>query len=262
MGTLGMPQFDGLRFRSWRVAGVEPDLRGGARLVDITQNKRSGDQVIAAIEEEQARYADTIRDFHRVFYASHQTHGFTFYEGVPILKNPLDLWVYQEILWDLEPTLLVETGTAYGGSALYYARQMDRKGIGDVVSIDVDPALHLPKHPRVHYVRGSSVGDEMVSAVRAMAATHPRVMVSLDSDHSMAHVLAELDAYAPLVTPGQFLVVEDTNINGRPVEVDWKGGPGPGPAVDAWLPRHPEFERCVMAERYLLNFHTWLRRRT
>lgn len=216
---------------------------------------------LAEIERDQTTHAKTIAAFHRAFYASRQTHGMTFYEGIPILKSPMDLWVYQEIIWDLKPTLIIETGTAYGGSALYFARQMDRAGVGHVVSVDVDPNPLLPKHPRISFVKGSSLEAEVVSAMLLVAGPHPRVMVVLDSDHSKDHVLAELEIYAPLVTPGQFLVVEDTNINGRPVEIDWKGGPGPGPAVDEWLPNHQDFARALMAERYLMTFHTWLQRK-
>jgi cephalosporin hydroxylase len=252
-------QFDGIR---WSVFGgrVKP-RHGGDRMIAIEQHKRSMGQTFDDIRAEQSAHREVIDAFHRAFYASKQTHGMTFYEGVPVLKNPLDLWVMQEILWDLQPTLLIETGTAYGGSALYYARQMDRSGVGQVLSIDIEPAEKLPQHARVTYVKGySSVLDDVVTVVGQIATEHPRVMVVLDSDHSKRHVLAELDAYAPFVSVGQFLVVEDTNINGRPVDIDWHGGPGPGPAVDEWLPRHPEFERAVMAERYLMTFHTWLRK--
>lgn len=230
-------------------------------MIDLEQIRRSMDDTCAEIARERAQYAEAIDAFHRVFYASQQTHGMTFFEGVATLKNPLDLWVAQEIIWDLKPTLIIETGTAYGGSALFYARQLDRLGAGKVVSIDLDPAEKLPAHERITYVRGSSTSADIASAMEQVAATHPRVMVVLDSDHSARHVLAELHCYGPLVTPGQFLVVEDTNINGRPVAIDWKGGPGPGVAVDAWLPKHPEFERATMAERYLLTFHTWLQKR-
>jgi cephalosporin hydroxylase len=230
-------------------------------MLQLESSKRPMAETIAAIRKDQTDHADAIAAFHRAFYASRQTHGMTFYQGVPILKSPLDLWVYQEIIWDLKPTLIIETGTAYGGSALYLANQLDLVGGGSIISIDLEPAPKLPQHHRVNYVAGySSVHPSVVSAVRKTAEGHPRVMVILDSDHSKRHVLNELDAYADLVSPEQFLVVEDTNINGRPVEIDWRGGPGPGPAVDEWLPNHPEFEPAAMAERYLMTFHTWLRR--
>lgn len=229
-------------------------------MLDLQSQRQTKEETHAEILADWVENQELIDAFHRAFYGSRQTHGMTFYDGIPILKNPMDLWVYQEIIWDLRPTLIVETGTAFGGSALYFARQMDRIGEGSVVSIDMEPNHMLPKHDRITYLVGSSTDRFYAKAIKACASTHPRVMVVLDSDHGKDHVLSELDLYAPLVSPGQFLVVEDTNINGRPVNVDWKGGPGPGPAVDEWLPRHPEFVEEPMARRYMLTFHTWLRR--
>ena len=247
----------------WRVWPSELPKLGPLRVVDIQQSIRPMTDVCADILREQVEYADVIADFHRAWFASRQTVAMTFYEGIPVLKNPLDLWIVQEIIWDLKPTLIIETGTAFGGSALYYARQLDRLGVGHVVSIDIDPAATLPKHDRITYVTGNSVAPEMIDAVAQCCYTHPRVMVVLDSDHSKEHVLRELDEYSPFVSDDQFLIVEDTNINGRPVQIDWKGGPGPGPAVDEWLPKHDDFERAVLAERYMLTCHPggWLRRR-
>lgn len=230
---------------------------------DLVQTPRTRGDMIDAIKAEHAQHAETIAAFHRAFYASQQTHGMTYFEGVPILKNPMDLWVYQDVLWDMRPTLIVETGTAHGGSALWFARQLERiGGPGHVVSIDLEPADLLPKHHRISYVKSlSSVDPRVIETVEQVAKGHPRVMVVLDSDHSARHVTDELDAYAGIVTPNQFLVVEDTNINGRPVPIDWKGGPGPGPALDAWLPDHPEFAIDPIASRYLLTFHSWLQRK-
>lgn len=232
-------------------------------MIDLVQTRQEAGTTMDAIVAEISRHSSTIDAFHRVFYASPHTHGMTYFEGVPILKNPLDLWVLQEIMWDLKPTFVLETGTAFGGSALYMAKTMDRiGGKGQVLSVDLSPADRLPRHPRVAYLAGySSVDPGIVGAVKAAASIHERIMVVLDSDHSMEHVTRELETYASIVTPGQFLVVEDTNINGRPVPINWKGGPGPGPAVDEWLPKHDEFERAPMAERYMVTFHTWLRRR-
>jgi len=258
-GASWRSQFDGMRWSAF--GGRQQPTHGGNRVISLVQSTRKSGEAFDAIRVEAETHRETIDAFHRAFYDSRQTWGMTFFEGIPVLKNPLDLWVMQEILWDLQPTLLIETGTAYGGSALYYARQMDRSGVGRVVSIDLEPAEHLPVHERISYVKGySSVLREVVETVGTAAATHPRVMVVLDSDHSKRHVLHELDAYAPMVSKGQFLVIEDTNLNGRPVDQDWQGGPGPGPAVDEWLPQHPEFERAIMAERYMVTFHTWLRR--
>lgn len=228
---------------------------------DLVQTRRTRDDMIADIAAERVAHGATIDAFHRAFYASRQTHGMTFFEGVPILKNPMDMWVYQDLIWDLKPTLIIETGTAYGGSALWFARQLDKLGAGNVVSIDLEPHERLPVHSRISYVKHlSSVDPRVIETVETVASGHPRTMVVLDSDHSARHVTDELDAYSRVVSVNQFLVVEDTNINGRPVEIDWKGGPGPGPAVDAWLPDHPEFVVDPLASRYFMTFHTWLRR--
>jgi cephalosporin hydroxylase len=229
-------------------------------MIDLQTTAKPIAQAYADIAAEHLAHGPVIDAFHRVFYASPHTHGFTFFEGVPVLKSPLDLWVVQEIVWDLRPTLIIETGTAYGGSALFLARQLDKLHAGHVVTVDLAAAEVLPEHARITYLQGSSTDVDMLDAIAGMAARHARVMVLLDSDHAAEHVLAELSSYAPLVTAGQFLVVEDTNLNGRPVEIDWKGGPGPGVAVSAWLPDHAEFERDVLAERYMVTFHSWLRR--
>lgn len=215
------------------------------------------------IAAEQVWHREAIHAFHRAFYESPHTHTFTNWCGVPILKNPLDLWIYQELLWDLRPTLIIETGTAYGGSALYLANMLDRRGgQSRIVSIDIEPHEALPSHPRIAYLHGSSTDPLIVAQVTAIAKGHERVMVILDSDHSQAHVSAELECYAGLVSIGQFLVVEDTNINGNPVTREWMGGPGPMPAVEAWLPAHPEFEPDKLAERFMMTFYPngWLRR--
>jgi len=230
---------------------------------NLATTHRSYAEVAAAVADDYARGREVIAEFHRLWYGSLQTWSMTKFEGVPVLKNPLDLWVYQELIWNLRPTLIIETGTAFGGSALFYARCLDKRGPGAVISVDCDPALDLPTHPKIAFITGYSTDPSIVEEIRKVAATHPRVMVVLDSDHGQANVELELEAYAPMVSPGQFLVVEDTNLNGRPLDMDWEGGPGPGPAVDAWLPAHPEFAPEPLAERYLLTMHPggWLRRR-
>ena len=231
-------------------------------MIDLTTAAHNMADARTAIAAQKAEHAETIAAFHRIWYASPYTWGMAYWQGKPLLKCPMDLWSYQEIIYSLRPNLIIETGTAFGGSALYFAHLLDLCGEGEIVSIDLDPAENLPDHKRCWFVKGSSVDPDVV-AYLAKRAKGKRVMVVLDSDHSAAHVTRELDAYAPMVSQGQFLVVEDTNINGRPVPIDWKGGPGPGIAVDAWLPNHPEFERDVLAERGLLTMHPggWLRRR-
>ena len=156
--------------------------------------------------------------FHRLYYDSHDTTWKqTFWRGRTVRKCALDLWVYQEILTETRPDLIVETGTYMGGSAFFMANICDLIGHGKIVTIDVSAPEGRPRHRRITYLRGYSVAPEIVARVRRRARRSKRVMVVLDSDHRRDHVSRELELYAPLVTPGCYLVVEDTNVNGHPV---------------------------------------------
>ncbi len=200
--------------------------------------------------------------FHRLYYDSHDsTWTQTFWRGVAVLKCPLDLWVYQEILAETQPDLIVETGTFGGGSAYYLASICDLLGAGEIVTIDVDPQTGLPSHDRITYVTGSSTDDEVLAGVRQRVERAERAMVILDSDHSRDHVLRELELYSPFVTPGCYLVVEDTNINGHPVVPAF--GPGPMEALTDFLGTTDDFEVDRSREKLLLSFNPfgYLRRR-
>jgi cephalosporin hydroxylase len=148
------------------------------------------------------------------------------------------LLVYQEIMTALRPDSIIETGVAYGGSALFFADLCAAIGHGEVLGVDIRLPSMPPSHPRLTLLEGDSVAPATIERVCDWADGR-RGMVILDSDHSMQHVLSELDAYSPFVAPGSFLIVEDTNVNGHPVCPDF--GPGPYEAVEAWLPQHPEF---------------------
>src|SRR5438105_7195486 len=140
---------------------------------------------------------DVILGFHERYYGSRVWMN-THWRGVPTQKCPLDLWVYQEIMWSTRPDLVVETGTADGGSALYLASICDLLQHGRVITIDIDVRPGKPQHHRIEYLSGrSSVDPSVVAHVRRQAG-RGRVMVILDSDHSRDHVLAELRAYAPM----------------------------------------------------------------
>lgn len=194
--------------------------------------------------------------FHRLYFdarAYNMTWRNTWFLGHAVLKCPLDLWLYQEILHAVRPAAIVETGTAFGGSALYFASLCDLLGAGRVVTVDVDPRPGRPRHPRITYVEGSSAAPDVVAQVGAAIGGDAPVLVVLDSDHRRDHVLAELEAYAPLVTAGSYIVVEDTNLNGHPVEPDH--GPGPMEAVEAFLDGHPEFAHDAAMDKFLLTFN-------
>lgn len=181
--------------------------------------------------------------------------------GARALKCPLDLWTYQEILTETRPDLIIETGTHAGGSGLFLASICELLGNGRVISIDTVAQPDRPSHPRLTYVAASSTSPDTVTRVTREAAVG-RVMVILDSDHSRDHVLAELDVFADLVTPGCYLVVEDTVVNGHPFCPDF--GPGPWEAVDLFLARRGDYAVDRDRERFLmtLNPRGYLRRRS
>ena len=172
--------------------------------------------------------------------------------GVQALKNPLDLWVYQEIMVETKPDVVVETGTYRGGSAFFLGSVCDLLGAGEVVSIDVEPVRDdYPEHPRVTYLGGrSSTDSEVVAEVRARVEGK-RTLVILDSDHSQAHVEDELAAYAPLVPVGCYVIVEDSNIG--QIRADLL--PGPLEAIEAFLTRTDEFEIDRTREKFLITFN-------
>ncbi len=188
---------------------------------------------------------------HDAFYES-DAWTRTWWLGAQALKNPLDLWVYQEIMADTRPELVVETGTYRGGSALYLASICDLLDAGEVISIDIEPERDdYPRHPRITYLAGKpSTDPEVLAAVRARAEGR-RTLVILDSDHSQSYVEAELEAYAPLVPVGCYLIVEDSNI-GR-VRRDLM--PGPLEAIETFLSATDEFEIDVEREKFLITFN-------
>ena len=181
--------------------------------------------------------------------------------GVPIWQNMLDLWTIQETISEIKPALLIETGTNRGGSSLFYAQIMELLGAGRVITVDIE-RLHDLDHPRIEFLHGSSTDHAVLDYLRGAAeAADGPVMVILDSDHSSAHVAQELDAYAPLVTPGSFLLSQDGVIDQLAIFADSR--PGPLPANRDFLLRHPEFEHDdERNHRFIVTHHPlgWLRR--
>jgi cephalosporin hydroxylase len=202
--------------------------------------------------------ARTVRDFNVLYYDGPDGRNLyltTTWLGVPTRKCPLDTWVYQEILHRTRPEVIVETGVNCGGSTLYLATLCDLLGGGEVLAVDITlggvaPAVRA--HPRVRLFEGSSTDPAVVAAITGRCAGR-RTMVILDSDHAAPHVIAELRAYGPLVTPGCYLICEDTNINGHPALPDF--GPGPYEAVQTFLSESPGWQVDRDCERLLATFN-------
>ena len=191
------------------------------------------------------------RAFHRHYYRSLVWQD-TYWLGVPVWKCPPDMWIYQELLYELRPDVIVETGTQFGGSAYFLASMCALLDHGRVISVDIEQRAGRPQHPRLEYVTGSSTSGDTIAQVTAKLGDARTVIVILDSEHSRDHVLSELSAYADLVTPGSYLIVEDTNINGHPILRGY--GPGPMEAVDEFLGSGAPFTIDASREKFGLSF--------
>jgi cephalosporin hydroxylase len=180
-----------------------------------------------------------------------QTWENTYWRGVKTAKFPTDLWIYQEILHERRPDLIVETGTYCGGSALFLADVCDALGHGRVISIDIKHKPEFPEHDRISYITGSSTHPAIAATVRKEAEGMERVMVILDSDHAEKHVARELEMYHPLVTVGDYLVVEDTNVGPHN---PFRGiTSGALQAVIPFCTDHQEFEADRCREKFMLT---------
>jgi cephalosporin hydroxylase len=201
-----------------------------------------------------------VRDFHRTFYEektrrgeTQGLHALTPYHGIETHKCPLDLWIFQEMLHDVRPALVIELGTFLGGTTLFLAHQLELLNCGSVVSVDCRE-LSRPQHPRVQYLVGNTESTEIVGKIRlrAQQVSGP-VLVIHDADHHYDVCLEDLETYGPFVTAGSYLIVEDTNVNGHPVNTEW--GPGPWEAVETFLSKHSEFVRDSGRDKFLMTYN-------
>lgn len=189
--------------------------------------------------------------------------------GRPIIQYPQDIVAMQELVWAVQPDLIIETGIAHGGSLILWSSLLELNaacgGSQDARVVGVDIDIRAPNraaieaHPmagRITMIEGSSVDAGVVAQVRATAEGKERVLVCLDSNHTHAHVLAELEAYAPLTSVGSYCVVFDTVIEDLPADTypdrPWGPGDNPRTAVRAFLATHPEFEVDQRIEDKLL----------
>jgi len=188
--------------------------------------------------------------------------------GRPAIQLPNDAWAMQELIWQIKPDLIIETGIAHGGSLVFSASQLAQldlcEAIGagtmldpmksrrKVLGIDIDIRAHnraaIEAHPmasRIKMIQGSSIAPEIIEQVTEIASGYKTILVCLDSNHTHEHVLAELEAYAPLTSVGSYCVVFDTIIEDMPKEMfpnrPWGPGNNPKTAVWEYLKTHPEF---------------------
>ncbi|MCI5179107.1 MAG: cephalosporin hydroxylase [Candidatus Electrothrix sp. AW3_4] len=187
----------------------------------------------------------------------------------PIIQTPIDMVAMQELIWQVKPDLIIETGIAHGGSLIFSASMLAQLDICDaieagtsfnpkesrrkVLGIDIDIRAHnraaIEAHPmylRIQMIEGSSIAPEIIDQVKTIASEYKRILVCLDSNHTHDHVLAELEAYAPLTSVGSYCVVFDTIVEDLPADMfpDRPWGPGNNPKTAVWeyLKTHSEFE--------------------
>jgi cephalosporin hydroxylase len=188
------------------------------------------------------RPSDSVAEEYHKWYWGTLVQEKTTWNGVKCRKSVSDMWNYQEILSDLKPSLVVEFGTWYGGSALFFASIMRQNGHPfKVLSVDIshkflDPAAR--SDPDIVFLKSSSTAPAVAEQIRHLKSEFPgKIFAILDSDHSKDHVLTEMKLLRPLLGAGDYLVVEDSNINGHPVLPGW--GPGPYEAIEAYEKEFP-----------------------
>ncbi len=189
--------------------------------------------------------------------------------GRPIIQYPQDIVAMQELIWSVQPDLIIETGIAHGGSLIFSASMLELNAAcggpqdAEVLGVDIDIRTHnreaIEAHPmfkRISMIQGSSIAPEIIEQVRAKAAGKRRVLVCLDSNHTHDHVRAELEAYAPLTSVGSYCIVFDTIIEDMPAGMfpDRPWGPGNNPKTAVWeyLKTHSEFETDKQTDHKLL----------
>lgn len=191
----------------------------------------------------------TIRNFSKLYYNSPirgRVWENTYWRGINSYKCPLDLWIYQEIIYNNRPDFIIETGTASGGTALFLSDILNIINNGSVLTIDINnsPGYSNSNH-RIYYIQGNSISDSVIHEIEDIIhkSKNKSVMAILDSDHSKEHVLKELEIYSSFVTSGQYLVVEDTNII-KPLE-----------AAMEFLKNNNEFYIDRSMEKFYLTFN-------
>jgi cephalosporin hydroxylase len=179
--------------------------------------------------------------------------------GRPVIQYPQDIIAMQELIWSIQPDLIIETGIAHGGSLIFSASMLELNAAcggprdAEVLGVDIDIRAHnraaIEAHPmskRIAMIQGSSIEPEIIEQVKDRAGARQRIMVCLDSNHTHEHVLAELRAYAPLISVGSYCVVFDTIIEDIPdgafADRPWGPGNNPKTALLEYLMAHPEFE--------------------
>jgi cephalosporin hydroxylase len=230
------------------------------------------DPVKQFVEEREQRikgYADNktlqtaARQFNNASNSVQYSYNFS-WMGRPVIQYPQDMMAMQEIIWDIQPDLIIETGIAHGGSLIYYASLLELIGNGEVLGIDIDIREHNRKEiedhkmfKRIKMIQGSSIAGETIEQVKKYADGKQKIIVVLDSNHTHDHVMRELELYSPFVGPGSYIVVFDTIVEDLPEGYfsqsrPWGIGNNPKTAVFEFLKTNKNFVIDEMIDNKLL----------
>ena len=187
-----------------------------------------------------------------IIYFRSRSYEHAKWMGVAAAKCPTDMWAYQEIIHEQQPDLIIETGTLSGGSALFFAHMLDLIGKGKVLSIDIEDNDQRPGHDRIEYYTGSSIAEDTLAHVATNCESVESVMVILDSDHKASYKYQEMQAYKQFVSPGNYMIAEDSCFDFYPAWPEF--GPGPAAAVIKFMEGSQDFEQVRHHEKHLLTF--------
>ena len=234
----------------------------------MTDFEREVAERLAAVKARAPEMERAAHQFIEASFAKHYSYNF-FWQGRPIIQYPQDIMAMQELIWQVKPDLIIETGIAHGGSLVFMASQLAQLDLCDaieagevldpaapkrrILGIDIDIRAHnraaIETHPmagRIDMIEGSSIAPEIIAQVRAAAEGARTVLIALDSNHTHDHVLAELEAYADLTSVGSYCVVFDTVVEDMEASMfpdrPWGPGNNPKTAVRAFLQANENFE--------------------
>lgn len=212
------------------------------------QNERNA---LIASNRENTALVDAAKQFNVESNKAKYSYNFS-WMGRPIIQYPQDMIAMQELIWEIKPDLIIETGIAHGGSLIYYASLMELIGKGEILGIDIDIRDHnkteIENHPmskRIKMIQGSAIDENIIEKVAEIAEGKKIIMVCLDSNHTHDHVLKELELYNKFVTKGSYLIVFDTIVEDMPKSMydrPWDVGNNPKTAVWDFLKMNQDFE--------------------
>jgi len=200
------------------------------------------------------KYTMTLREW-LIFHQKNIIFDKCNWMGVRCLKNPLDTWIYQELIYTIKPDIIIEIGSYEGGTTLYFANMLDILGKGKVISIDIDRSNFKAKHDRMILIDGDSASPEVFSAV-AKLCENKKILVIHDGAHDKEHVIKDLTLYSTLVSVGSYLIVEDTIVD-LFEEGDGLGTHYEGPlsAITEFVKTNNNYVIDDDCERYLLTYN-------